>query len=249
MDLNADVGESFGLWRLGDDDELLDLITSANVACGFHAGDAMTMRQVCTASAARGVAVGALVGYRDLAGFGRRRIEYDFAELRDEVLYQIGALEAFCRVTGVRLNHVKPYGALYRTAAVDEVQAAAVVAAISEYDPQLGVLCAPGSVLAQLATGAGLRPVAEGFVQRAYLPTGQLVARESPGAVITDPEEVARRAVRMAAEHQVVAIDGTVVPCPVESLCLQSDIPGTVRVATLVRAALTDAGLTPVAFV
>lgn len=248
MDLNADVGESFGLWRLGDDDELLDLITSANVACGFHAGDAMTMRQVCTASAARGVAVGALVGYRDLAGFGRRRIEYDFAELRDEVLYQIGALEAFCRVTGVRLNHVKPYGALYRTAAVDEVQAAAVVAAISEYDPQLGVLCAPGSVLAQLATGAGLRPVAEGFVQRAYLPTGQLVARESPGAVIIDPEEVARRAVRMAAEHQVVAIDGTVVPCPVESLCLQSDIPGTVRVATLVRAALTDAGLTPVAF-
>jgi len=248
MDLNADVGESFGLWRLGDDDELLDLITSANVACGFHAGDAMTMRQVCTAAAARGVAVGALVGYRDLAGFGRRRIEYDFAELRDEVLYQIGALEAFCRVTGVRLNHVKPYGALYRTAAVDEVQAAAVVAAISEYDPQLGVLCAPGSVLAQLATGAGLRPVAEGFVQRAYLPTGQLVARESPGAVITDPEEVARRAVRMAAEQQVVAIDGTVVPCPVESLCLQSDIPGTVRVATLVRAALTDAGLTPVAF-
>ena len=248
MDLNADVGESFGLWRLGDDEELLDLITSANVACGFHAGDAMTMRQVCTAAAARGIAVGALVGYRDLAGFGRRRIEYDFAELRDEVLYQIGALDAFCRVTGGRLNHVKPYGALYRTAAVDEVQAAAVVSAVSEYDPRLGVLCAPGSVLAQLATGAGLRPVAEGFVQRAYLPTGQLVARESPGAVITDPEEVARRAVRMAGDQQVVAVDGTVVPCPVESLCLQSDIPGTVRVATLVRAALTDAGLSPVPF-
>ncbi|MEU7994603.1 5-oxoprolinase subunit PxpA [Micromonospora sp. NPDC049060] len=249
MDLNADLGEGFGIWRLGDDAALLDLVTSANVACGFHAGDASTMRRVCEGAAERGVAVGAQVGYRDLAGFGRRHIAYAFAELRDEVTYQLGALDAFCRLFRTRVRYLKPHGALYHAAARDETQAAALVAAVGDYDDQLPLLCLPGSVLAQLAAGAGLRVVAEGFADRGYLPNGSLVPRPAPGALVTDPEEVAARAVRMATERTVVAVDGSVVPCPVESICLHGDTPGAVRCAELVRAALIDAGvaLTPFA--
>ncbi|MGK5520308.1 LamB/YcsF family protein [Micromonospora sp. URMC 107] len=248
MDLNADLGEGFGIWRLGDDTALLDLVTSANVACGFHAGDASTMRRVCEGAAERGVAVGAQVGYRDLAGFGRRHIAYAYAELRDEVTYQLGALEAFCRLFGTRVRYLKPHGALYHAAACDEAQAAALVAAVGGYDDQLPLLCPPGSVLAQLAAGAGLRVVAEGFADRGYLPNGSLVPRTAPGALVTDPEEVAARAVRMATERCVVAVDGSVVPCPVESICLHGDTPGAVRCAELVRAALIDAGVTPTPF-
>ncbi|MFC7546308.1 LamB/YcsF family protein [Plantactinospora sp. GCM10030261] len=243
MDLNADLGEGFGTWRLGDDDALLEVVTSANVACGFHAGDAGTMRHVCAGAAERGVTVGAQVGYRDLAGFGRRRIEYAFAELRDEIVYQVGALAAFCRLAGTRIGYVKPHGALYTTAAVEESQAAAVVAAISAYDSKLPVLCAPGSVLAQLATGAGLRVVAEGFADRGYRPDGTLVPRGAPGALITDVDEVVARAVRMARDHTLVAIDGAVLPAPVESICVHGDTPGAVELAGRIRVALADAGL------
>jgi UPF0271 protein len=246
MDLNADLGEGFGVWRLGDDEALLDAITSANVACGFHAGDPPTMRRVCAAAVERGVAVGAQVGYRDLAGFGRRRIEYAFGDLRDDLIYQLGALEAFCRVAGTSVRYVKPHGALYNTAAVDESQAAAVVAAVCGYDPALPVLCLPGSVLAQLATGAGLRVVAEGFADRGYQPNGRLVPRSAPGALLSAPDEVAGRAVRMAAEQRVDAVDGTDVPCPVESICLHGDTPGAVEHARRVRSALAAAGI-PVA--
>ncbi|KIR64490.1 MULTISPECIES: LamB/YcsF family protein [Micromonospora] len=244
MDLNADLGEGFGIWRLGDDEALLDLITSANVACGFHGGDPSTMRRVCAAAAHRGVAVGAQVGYRDLAGFGRRHIAYAFADLRDETTYQLGALDAFCRAYRTRVRYLKPHGALYHAASVDESQAAALIAAIDDYDRDLPVLCAPGSVLAQLATGAGLRVVAEGFADRGYLPNGTLVPRTALGALVTDPEQVAARAVRMATEQTVVAVDGTVVPCPVESICLHGDTPGAVASAELVRAALLEAGVT-----
>ncbi|MFC8847082.1 MULTISPECIES: LamB/YcsF family protein [unclassified Micromonospora] len=244
MDLNADLGEGFGIWRLGDDEALLDLITSANVACGFHGGDPSTMRRVCAAAAQRGVAVGAQVGYRDLAGFGRRHIAYAFADLRDETTYQLGALDAFCRPYRTRVRYLKPHGALYHAVSVDESQAAALIAAIDDYDRDLPVLCAPGSVLAQLATGAGLRVVAEGFADRGYLPNGTLVPRTALGALLTDPEQVAARAVRMATEQTVVAVDGTVVPCPVESICLHGDTPGAVASAELVRAALLDAGVT-----
>lgn len=247
MDLNADLGEGFGIWRLGDDEALLHLVTSANVACGFHGGDPSTMRRVCAAAAERGVAIGAQVGYRDLAGFGRRHIEYSFAVLRDEVTYQLGALDAFCRLFHTRVRYLKPHGALYHAAMVDESQAAALVAALTGYDHDLPVLCLPGSVLAQLATGAGLRVVAEGFADRGYLPNGSLVPRSASGALVTDPEEVAARAVRMATEHTVVAVDGSVIPCPVESICLHGDTPGAVASAMLVRAAVVDAGvpLTP----
>ncbi|WBB73582.1 LamB/YcsF family protein [Micromonospora sp. WMMD1128] len=244
MDLNADLGEGFGSWRLGDDEALLGLISSANVACGFHAGDAPTMHRVCAAAAERGVAIGAQVGYRDLAGFGRRHIAYDFAELRDETIYQLGALDAFCRLYRTRVRYLKPHGALYHAAACDQAQAAALVAAISGYDHELPVLCQPGTVLAQLAAGAGLRVVAEGFADRNYLPTGALVPRSAANALVTDPDQVAAQAVRMAVERTVVAVDGSVVPCPVESICLHGDTPGAVRSAELVRAALVDAGVT-----
>jgi len=238
MDLNADLGEGFGVWRLGDDLGLLDVITSANVACGFHAGDPSTMRRVCRAAQQRGVAIGAQVGYRDLAGFGRRRIDYDPDELRDDLLYQIGALSAFGPV-----RYVKPHGALYNTAAVDEGQASAVVAAVREYDRALPVLCQPGSVLARLAAEAGLRVVAEGFADRAYLPDGRLAPRSAPGAVVHDAEAVAARAVRMATAGEVVAVDGSVLPQPVESLCVHGDTPGAVELARRVRAALEAAGV------
>ncbi|MFY1705279.1 LamB/YcsF family protein [Micromonospora sp. WMMA1923] len=244
MDLNADLGEGFGIWRLGDDEALLDVITSANVACGFHAGDPSTMRRVCAAAADRGVAVGAQVGYRDLAGFGRRHIAYDFTELRDEVTYQLAALDGFCRLYRTRVRYLKPHGALYHAAATDETQAAALVAAVNDVDHELPLLCSPGSVLAQLAVGAGLRVVAEGFADRGYLPTGALTPRTHPGALLTDPDAVAAQAVRLATERTVVAVDGTVVACPVESICLHGDTPGAVAAATAVRAALTAAGVT-----
>ena len=233
MDLNSDLGEGFGVWRLGDDDALLTIVTSANVACGFHAGDPSTMRRVCDLAVARGVRIGAQVSYRDLAGFGRRRVDIDPGSLTDELRYQIGALSAFGPVA-----YVKPHGALYNTAAVEPGHASAVVAAA--LGGNLPVLCQPGSVLARLAAEAGLRVVAEGFVDRGYLPDGRLVPRTSPGAVLTDVGAVVARAVRMATEGVVEAIDGSVIPMPVESLCVHGDTPGAVEMASAVRAGLED---------
>jgi UPF0271 protein len=239
MDLNSDLGEGFGIWRLGDDDALLGIVTSANVACGFHAGDPATMRAVCATATARGVAIGAQVGYRDLAGFGRRRIDVEPAELRDDVLYQVGALSAFGPVV-----YVKPHGALYNTAAVHAGQAQSIVDAIRAWPGgPLPVLCQPGSVLASLAADAGLRVVAEGFVDRAYLPDGRLVPRTDANAVLKDIDAVTARAVRMAVDGVVEAIDGSVIAMPVESLCVHGDTPGAVAMATAVREALLAAGL------
>jgi 5-oxoprolinase (ATP-hydrolysing) subunit A len=243
VDLNADLGEGFGAWRLGDDRALLDLVTSANVACGFHAGDALTMRRVCEWAADRGVAVGAQVGYRDLAGFGRRRIDYDLAELRDEIIYQLGALDAFCRLQDDRVRYVKPHGALYNTAAVDVWQASAIVAAIVDYDRTLPVLCLPNSTLAASAAAAGVRVVPEGYVDRAYEPDGTLVPRPHPGAVLSDVDVLVERALRMAQAGLVAARDGTIIDCPVESLCLHGDTPGAVELTRRVREALLDAGV------
>jgi 5-oxoprolinase (ATP-hydrolysing) subunit A len=230
VDLNADLGEGFGAWRLGDDEALLDVVTSANVACGFHAGDPSTMRRVCAAAAARGVAIGAQVGYRDLAGFGRRRIDYDPDELRDDLLYQIGALDAFARLAGSRVGYVKPHGALYNTAVRDEGQAGAVVAAVAGYDASLPVLGLPGSALLRLAAEAGLRPVEEGFADRRYRPDGTLTPRTEPAALLTGTGEVVAQALRLATGTGRVA-----------SLCLHGDTPGAVTLARAVRAALDDA--------
>ena len=249
IDLNADLGEGFGRWTLGDDEALLDIVTSANVACGFHAGDPSTMHRICLAAVERGVAIGAQVGYRDLAGFGRRRIDYDLGELRDDILYQLGALEAFCRVAGGQVDYVKPHGALYNTAAVDEGQASAVVAAVRAYDPELPVLCQPGSVLARLAAVAGLTVVGEGFADRGYRADGTLVPRTADGAIVDSPDQVVARAVRMVTAGEVETADGTVVPCPVGSICLHGDTPGAVDLAARVRAGLLGAGRAVAPFV
>lgn len=238
MDLNADLGEGFGRWELGDDEALLDLVTSANVACGFHAGDAATMRRVCGWAAQRGVSIGAQVGYRDLAGFGRRDIDYDLGQLRDEIIYQVGALTALAGAAGVRVRYLKPHGALYH--AVRHVPAIVDAALIAG----LPVLCAPGSVLATAAGDAGAGVYAEGFADRAYRADGTLLPRGKPGAVIVDTDEVVARALLMAVDQRVIALDGTVLPHPVDSICLHGDTPGAVLLANSVRSALLDAGVT-----
>jgi len=243
IDLNADLGEGFGVWRLGDDDALLGVVTSANVACGFHAGDPTTMRRVCAGAVATGVAIGAQVSYRDLAGFGRRFIDVAPAELTDDVLYQLAALDGVARAGGGRVSYLKPHGALYNAVVTHEAQARAVVAAVLAYDPALPVLGLPGSVLLRKAEAAGLRTVAEGFADRGYTPEGTLVSRRSPGALVQDVGAVAERAVRMAAEGVVVAVDGTTVDVAVDSVCVHGDTPGAVELARAVRAALADAGL------
>ncbi len=243
MDLNSDLGESFGRWVLGDDESMLELVTSANVACGFHAGDPTTLRRTCASAALRGVAVGAQVGYRDLAGFGRRFIDVDPAELADDVVYQIGALDGMCRVAGTRVRYVKPHGALYNTAVHHEEQAGAVVAAVRDYDPSLPVLGLPGSALLRAAERAGLPTVTEFFVDRGYTPDGTLVPRREPGALLDDPEEVAERVLRMVSAGTVAAVDGTVVPVRAESACVHGDSPGAVAMARTVRRRLEAAGI------
>ena len=247
IDLNSDLGEGFGVWRLGDDNALLDVVTSANVACGFHAGDASTMRVVCAAAAARGVAIGAQVSYRDLAGFGRRFIDVDPAQLADEVLYQIGALQAFAAAAGTEVVYVKPHGALYNAAVHHEEQAAAVVAGVRAFGA-LPVLGLPGSALLRAAEKAGLPAVPEAFADRGYTPEGTLVPRREDGALLTDTAAVVERATRLAADGEIVAVDGTVLRSQARSLCLHGDTPGAVDHARAVRAALDRAGVPIVAF-
>jgi UPF0271 protein len=237
MDLNADVGEGFGRWSLGDDDALLTLVTSANVACGFHAGDPGIMRQVCAGAVANGVAIGAQVGYRDLAGFGRRRIEYDLHQLRDELIYQVGALDALAHAEGAAVGYMKPHGALYHTVE----HASAIVEAA--FAVELPLFCAPESVLATEAGDAGVPVIFEGFADRAYRADGTLLPRGKPGAVIGDSEEVVARALLMAVDQRVIALDGTVLPHNVDSICLHGDTPGAVTLARSVRAALEQAGV------
>jgi UPF0271 protein len=248
IDLNADLGESFGVWRLGDDEALLGVVTSANVACGFHAGDPTTMRRVCADAVAAGVAIGAQVSYRDLAGFGRRFVDVPEAELADDVLYQLAALDGMARTEGGRVAYVKPHGALYNAAVHHEAQARAVVDAVAAYDRSLPILGLPDSALLRLAEAAGLRPVSEGFADRGYTPQGTLVPRREPGALVTDPAAVAERAVRMAVDGTVTAVDGTVVELAVTSVCVHGDTPGAVDLARAVRAALEAAGLRPAPF-
>ncbi|MCU1536775.1 MAG: Lactam utilization protein LamB [Humibacillus sp.] len=243
IDLNADVGESFGAWVLGDDEAVLGVVTSANVACGFHAGDPLTLRRACRYAAERGVAVGAQVGYRDLAGFGRRFIDVAPDELEAEIAYQTGALDALARIEGTRVSYVKPHGALYNAVVDHEEQAAAVVAAVRAVDPTLPLLGLPGSAVLRLATEAGLRAVPEAFADRAYTAEGQLVPRSQAGAVLHDPQEVATRTVRLVAEGVVTAVDGSEVEVAAESVCIHGDTPGAVAMAVAVRAALESAGV------
>jgi UPF0271 protein len=243
IDLNSDLGEGFGVWPLTDDDALLDIVTSANVACGFHAGDPNALRRVTARAAERGVSIGAQVSYRDLAGFGRRFIDVDPAELVNDVIYQIAALDGFARIAGTRVSYVKPHGALYNAIVHHAEQAAAVVEAVNTYDASLPVLGLPGSEWLKQAEAAGLTPVREAFADRAYTPEGTLVSRRLPGAVVHDPDEVRRRVVRMATEGTVTAIDGSVVKVEPQSVCVHGDTPGAVDIARGVRDALRQAGI------
>jgi UPF0271 protein len=248
LDLNSDLGEGFGAWRLTEDEALLDVVSSANVACGFHAGDASTMHKVCELAVLRGVAVGAQVSYRDLAGFGRRFIEMDLTQLADEVLYQIGALEAFARAAGTRVGYVKPHGALYNAAVRHTGQAGAVVDGVRAFGP-LPVLGLPGSELLAAAERAGLEPVAEAFADRGYTPEGTLVPRTEPGALLPDADAVTQRALRLAGDGEIVAVDGSVLRSAARSLCVHGDTPSAVQLAVAVRRELEAAGITVRRFV
>ncbi|GAA1832357.1 5-oxoprolinase subunit PxpA [Actinomadura chokoriensis] len=241
IDVNADLGEGFGIWALGDDLALLDVITSANVACGFHAGDPLIMRRVCAAAVERGVVIGAQVSYRDLAGFGRREMDVAAPELTAEILYQLAALDGIARTEGGRVAYVKPHGALYNRVSRDAGQAQAVADAVRAYDASLPLLTLPGSAVYEVADG--LTVVAECFADRAYTPSGGLVSRREPGAVVHDEKAVVERAVRMAVDGTVVAVDGSEVALKARSICVHGDTPGAVALARSVRAALSGAGV------
>ncbi len=243
IDLNSDLGEAFGAHRIGFDEELFDLISSANVACGFHGGDPRVMERTVAACVARGIGIGAHPGFPDLAGFGRREIAATPDEIRTDTLYQLGALDAFCRAAGVQMQHVKAHGALYNRAVKDAAAAEAIAAAVRAHDPGLVMLAPPGSQLFASAEAAGLPTAREGFVDRAYNADGTLVNRRLPGAVITDPAAAAERALRLVVEATLTAIDGTELPLTVDSLCIHSDTPGAVAIARAVRDRFADAGI------
>ncbi len=242
IDLNADLGEGFGRWRLTDDAGLLSVVSSANVACGFHAGDPSTMRRVCAEAAERGVTLGAQVSYRDLAGFGRRAMEVPEDELADEIAYQIGALRVFAEAAGTRVAYVKPHGALYNRTVRDEAQARAVVRGTLLAGGGLPVLGLPGSLLLEAAEEAGLPAVAEAFADRGYTPRGTLVPRREPGAVLHDADAVVAQALDIALRGEVTAAGGGRVATDARSLCVHGDSPGAVALARRVREALEAAG-------
>lgn len=243
VDLNCDLGESFGRYRLGEGKAMLRVVTSANVACGLHAGDPPVMQQTVRLAGQLGVAVGAHPGYPDLQGFGRRAMALSPDELEAFVLYQLGALEGFARAAGVRLAHVKPHGAMYNTIARDPQLAAAVVRAAAAFDPHIIVVTLPGSAVAEAARALGLPVALEGFADRAYQADGTLVPRSRPGALIPDPTQAAERAVRMITRGEVETIDGQVIALNVHTLCIHGDTPGAVRIAAGLREALEDAGI------
>jgi 5-oxoprolinase (ATP-hydrolysing) subunit A len=244
VDLNADLGEGFGVWQLGDDDAMLEIVTSANVACGFHAGDPATIIRVCRSAAARGVRIGAQVSYRDLAGFGRRFIDMDPEDLTADVMYQIGALSALATAAGTSVYYVKPHGALYNSIVTNHQQARAVAEAIHTVDPRLAVLGLAGSVFSAAVEELGLRFVPEAFADRSYRPDGQLVSRREHNAVLHDADEIADRVISMVKTGRVTAVDGSTIPIVVESVCVHGDSPGAVQIATAVRQRLTAEGVT-----
>lgn len=242
-DLNSDLGESFGPWPMGDDVAMLDVVSSANIACGFHAGDPAGIFRTVKAAVERGIAIGAHVGYRDLVGFGRRNMEPTSEELFGDVIYQIGALQGIAKAAGGRVTYVKPHGALYNTIAHDERQAADVIRAILAIDPGLVLLALAGAPVVEQARAAGLTVVEEVFADRAYMPDGQLVSRRQPGAVIHDPETIAQRVLVMARDGVVQAIDGSTVKITAQSICVHGDSPNAVAMARAVRKALDEAGI------
>jgi UPF0271 protein len=243
IDLNSDVGESFGAYRLGADADVMRSITSANVACGFHAGDPDVMRQTVRLARDNGVAVGAHPGFPDLAGFGRRELRASPSEVEHMVLYQIGALEAIARAEGVRLAHVKAHGALYNMAAADRSLADAIARAVRAFDRSLVLFGLPNSELVRAGDSAGLQVASEGFADRAYERDGTLAARSTAGSVLHDPDEVVRRAIRMVIDGSVVARDGTPLTFRVDTLCVHGDTPGAAELTRRLRAGLESHGI------
>jgi UPF0271 protein len=248
IDLNSDLGEGYGNWVAGDDEAMLGLVSSANIACGFHAGDPSTLRAVCAAAVTHHVQIGAQVSFPDLAGFGRRHMDIAPTELTDIVLYQLGALDAFAQVAGSEVSYVKPHGALYHAACADPIVAAAVVEAVAQYDPSMAVLGLPGSALLVAADDAGLDIAGEGFADRAYMDDGTLVPRGIDGAVLTDPDAIAARALRMVVDGVVTTLSGREVAVPIKSLCVHGDTPGAVQIAAAIRQQLEAAGIGIYAF-
>ena len=243
MDINSDLGESFGAWRMGDDATMLGIVTSANVACGFHAGDPAGILETLRAAAQRGVAVGAHVAYPDLVGFGRRNMDPTSQELVADVIYQIGALQGLAAAAGTRVRYVKPHGALYNTIAQDERQANDVITALLAVDPGLTLMALAGSPLLGWARARGLRVVAEAFADRAYNDDGSLVSRRLPGAVLHDADAIAERMLRLVQTGEVESITGCSVPVQADSICVHGDSPGAVEMARRIRARLEQAGV------
>lgn len=242
LDLNADLGEGYGAWAMGEDEAMLEVVTTANIACGGHAGDPGTMRAACRAAAARGTAITAHVSYPDLAGFGRRFLDIAPADLTDLVIVQVGALQAMARTEGASVRGVKPHGALYTALAHHAAQAGAVVQALTQLGG-LPLVAAPGAVVVDAARTAEIEVVLEGFADRAYLPDGSLAPRSAPGAVLTEPAQVAAQALSIATEGGVRTAEGARVELPVRSLCLHGDTPGAVELARAVRTRLEEAGV------
>ena len=243
IDLNSDLGESFGPWPMGQDAELMASISSANIACGFHAGDPGAMRATVALAKAAGVAVGAHPGFPDLVGFGRRDMKATPQEVEDFVLYQVAALAGIASAQGVRLQHVKAHGALYTMACRDRSLADAIARAVATFDRALILFGLPKSELIAAGAEAGLPVAAEVFADRAYEPDGSLASRSKPGSVIHDTAAVVARAIRMVRDHQVVAIDGSLIPLDADTICLHGDTPGAADLARAVRAGLESAGV------
>ncbi len=245
IDLNCDMGEGFGAYTLGADAAIIPSISSANIACGFHAGDPLIMATMVRLAAQHGVAVGAHPGFPDLVGFGRRNMVLSPAEAKAAMIYQVGALLGFCRAAGVPLEHVKPHGALYNMAAKDRVLADALTAGVQAVDPGLILVGLAGSELVQAGRDCGLRVAREVFADRNYRPDGSLVPRQDPQAVVHDPSQVTARVVRMVRDGQVTAVDGTVLDLAFDTICLHGDTPGAVSLAQAIRAELEQAGIRP----
>ncbi|WP_268800653.1 LamB/YcsF family protein [Pseudomonas huanghezhanensis] len=248
IDLNSDLGESFGAWSIGDDAAMLDVVTSANVACGFHAGDPAGILRTLKAAAAKNVTIGAHVAYPDKVGFGRRNMDLASDELTADVMYQIGALQGLAKAAGTTVRYVKPHGALYNTIAHDRRQALAVIAAIRAIDPCLILVALAGSDLIELARTEGLQCVAEAFADRAYTPQGTLVSRREPGAVLHDPAQVAQRMLRLVEDGTIEAIDGSLTRIQADSICVHGDSPAAVEMARELRRVLEHADLSLMAF-
>jgi UPF0271 protein len=243
IDINSDMGESFGAYTIGHDRGLMKSITSANVAAGFHAGDPSVLRDTIRLAKENGVAVGAHPGFPDLVGFGRRELNVTPREAEDFVLYQIAAVAGVAEAEGVRMQHVKPHGALFNMAVGNAELSAAIARAVAAFDKTLILFGLPGSKILEAGRAAGLRVAAEVFADRAYEPDGSLASRRKPGSVIHDPDAVVARAVRMVKDRTVVAIDGSVVPLEADTICVHGDTPGSDDLAARIRAGFEAAGV------